>query len=281
MQIRKVTFCAVLAFALGLSSVAAAEQRLDWILQGGDSKGTFVNLDFVPGALGASVEQRIPIFGAANSLVLRGGAIAAVPLGNLQADVELRLLILMIGMSTGYRDVWRGQTFEQGEEDSRKARRVREASGDFSDVKYGFWEGRVGIVFPLNEYVLVLNSNQYRLSGQPENTFDFTTGIVHDGDYLKSDTTLYLKHPHFGGLGLSYQLLNFDYLGARRTQHNFGFQYVGRAGLVRRDDLIIFSLMFHNGGKVLGGFDNSDVYGMPILRGPIQALLAYRVVLDL
>jgi hypothetical protein len=39
--------------------------------------------------------------------------------------------------------------------------------------------------------------------------------------------------------------------------------------------------MFHNGGKVMGGYDNADVYGMPILRGPIQALLAYRVVLDL
>jgi hypothetical protein len=281
MQIRTVISCVALAIALALPVGVHADQRLDWILSSAGDDGTFATFDFVPGALGASVEQRIPIYAGANSLTLRGGAIGAVPFGNAQADVELRLVVLMLGMSGGYRDVWRGMEFDSGADMSRKARRELEAAGDFQSIKYGFWEGRAGIVFPFNEYVLLLNSQQYRLSGQPDRVFDWQNGIVHDGNYLRSDTTLYLKHPYFGGLGLSYQALNFPLDHKRYTQHNFGFQYLGRAGLVRRDDLIVFSLMFHNGGKVLGGYDNSDVYGMAILRGPIQALLAYRVVLDL
>lgn len=281
MPIRKVISCVVLALAMALPVGAHADQRLDWILSGAGDEGTYAVLDFVPGALGAAVEQRIPVYGGANMLTLRAGAIGAVPFGNAQADVEFRLLVLMLGMSGGYRDVWRGMEFLPDEDMSRLARRERDAAGNFESIKFGFWEGRLGIVFPFNEYVLLLNSQQYRLSSQPDRVFDYQTGIVHDGDYLRSDTTLYFKHPYFGGLGLTYQLLNFPLNYKRRNQHNFGFQYLGRAGLVRRDDLIVFSLMFHNGGKVLGGYDNDAVYGMPVLRGPIQALLAYRVIIDL
>jgi hypothetical protein len=281
MPIRMVISCVAFALAMSLPVGAHADQRLDWILTGAGDKGTYATFDFVPGALGAAIEQRVPVYGGANGLTLRAGALAAVPFGNAQADVEFRLVILMLGMSGGYRDVWRGMEFASGDDMSRMVRRERDAAGDFESIKFGFWEGRVGVVFPFNEYVLLLNSQQYRLSSQPDRVFDYQNGIVHDGDYLRSDTTLYLKHPYFGGLGITYQLLNFPLDDVRRNQHNFGFQYLGRAGLVRRDDLIVFSLMFHNGGKALGGYDNSDVYGMPMLRGPIQALLAYRVVLDL
>ena len=177
--------------------------------------------------------------------------------------------------------MWRGMQFEPGEKLTRKHRRRRQAGGDFESIKSGFWEGRAGIVFPLNDYALLLNTQRYRLTGQPDRVVDGGIGVIHDGNYPTSDTTLYLKHPSFGGLGLTYQAINFPLDAKRRTQHNFGFQYLGRAGLVRRDDVIIFSMMFHNGGKVLGGFDNADNYGAEILRGPIQALLAYRVVLEL
>lgn len=281
MQIRKVISCVAFALAITVPVGAHADQRLDWILSGAGDKGTYAVLDFVPGALGAAIEQRIPVYGGVNGLTLRAGALAAVPYGNAQADVEFRLVILMLGMSGGYRDLWRGMEFMPDEDMSRMARRERDAAGNFESIKYGFWEGRAGVVFPFNEYVLLLNSQQYRLSSQPDRVFDYQNGIVHDGDYLRSDTTLYLKHPYFGGLGISYQALNFPLNYKRYTQHNFGFQYLGRAGLIRDNDLIVFSLMFHNGGKALGGYDNSDVYGMPMLRGPIQALLAYRVVLDL
>jgi hypothetical protein len=39
-------------------------------------------------------------------------------------------------------------------------------------------------------------------------------------------------------------------------------------------------MLFH-AGDALGGYDNSDVYGMAVLRGPVAFTLAYRSVISL
>ena len=258
---------------------AAADQRQDWMLAAG-KPGTYLNLDVVFGALQAAVEQRINVFGGANTLTLRAGALAAIPYGSTQADADLRIVILNIGASVGAQDYWINQTFAKGVDPTRKLRREREASGDFDTQVFGFVEGRAGLVLPFNDYLLFNNVNAFRVMGTDDGTFDYQTGVVHNGNYLRSDFQLFVKDDDFGGLAPMFQILNFEYEDQRRTQLNFGFVFLSRAGLVSRDDLILFQMLFHAGDS-LGGYDNSDVYGMAVLRGPLSFTLAYRSVIAL
>jgi hypothetical protein len=258
---------------------ASAEQRKDWMLMAG-KPGTYLNLDIIFGAVQAGIEHRINIYGGANTLTLKASALAAIPYGSTQLDADIRLLILNLGVSVGAQDIWMNQTFAAGTEPNRKLRRERDASGDFDQAQYGFVEGRAGIVLPFNDYVLFNNVNSFRYMGADANTFDYQTGVVHDGNYLRSDFQLFFKHNDYGGLAPMFQILNFPYLNERRTQTNFGFVFVSRAGLVSRDDLILFQMMFH-AGDALGGYDNSAVYGMAVLRGPLAFTLVYRAVITL
>jgi hypothetical protein len=285
MKLRKVLGLGAVLAGLALSGLAllpmraAAEQRHDWMLAAGEP-GSYLNIDVVFGALQAAYERRINIFGGANTLTLRAGALAAIPYGSTQADADLRIVILNIGASVGAQDFWINETFAKGVVPTRKLRREREAGGDFDTQQFGFFEARAGLVLPFNDYLLFNNVNAFRVMGTKDGTFDYTSGVVHDGNYLKSDFQLFVKSDAFGGVGPMFQLLNFPYLGERRTQVNFGFMYVSRAGLVQRDDLILFQMLFHAGDS-LGGYDNSDVYGMAVLRGPLQFTLAYRSVISL
>jgi hypothetical protein len=279
MQLGRVTaaFATVLAVLLPLT--AAAEQRYDWLLSGPGAEGTFVNADVFFGGVQGGLEQRFDIYGGANQLVVRGSALAAIPFGSTQADADLRIVILNLGMSVGAQDVWRNQTFAANEPLTRKQRRQNEASGDFNSSTFGFWEGRVGLVLPFNDYVLFNNVNAFRFTGAPDRSFDNLIGIVHDGEYVRSDFQLFLKHKDFGGLAPVFQVLDFPLDGTRHTQLNLGFLLVTRAGLVGRDDLVVFQMLFHSGS--FGGYDNTDNYGMALLRGPATFTLAYRSVISL
>ncbi|HKU44763.1 MAG TPA: hypothetical protein VJR89_41675 [Polyangiales bacterium] len=279
MKLAKVLGYGVLLVGLLVPIQASADQRNDWMLQAG-KPGTYLNLDVIFGALQASLEQRINIFGGTNTLTLRAGALAAIPYGSTQVDADLRIVILNLGISAGAQDYWINQTFEAGQEPTRKLRREREAAGDFDTQVFGFFEGRAGIVLPFNDYLLFNNVNSFRVLSARKDTFDYATGVVHEGNYLRSDIQLFVKDDSFGGIGPMFQVLNFPYEGARRTQLNFGFVYLGRAGLVQRDDLILFQMLFH-AGDALGGYDNSNVYGMAVLRGPVMFTLAYRSVIRL
>jgi hypothetical protein len=279
MRLGKVLGLGAVLVGLMLPVRASAEQRHDWMLGAGDP-GSYLNVDVVFGALQATYENRMNVFGGANALTLKAGALAAIPYGSTQLDADLRIVILNIGASVGAQDFWINETFADGVTPTRKLRREREAAGDFNTQQFGFFEARAGLVLPFNDYVLFNNVNSFRVMGTKQGTFDYNTGVVHDGNYLKSDFQLFFKNEHIGGVGPMLQLLNFHYDGERRTQINFGLMYVSRAGLVQRNDLILFQMLFHAGDS-LGGYDNSDVYGMAVLRGPISFTLAYRSVINL
>lgn len=270
---------AVVAWVATLPLTAAAEQRYDWLLSAPGAEGTYLNLDVIFGGVQAGVEQRFDIYGQANQLTLRGSSLAAIPFGSTQLDADLRLVILTLGSSLGAADAWRSQTFAAGEPLDRKERRQREAAGEFESDVFGFWEGRAQLTLPFNEYVLFNNVNALRFTGARERTFDNLTGVVHDGEYFRSDFQLFMKHRDFGGLAPMFQVLDFPLDGSRHTQLNYGFLFVARAALVGRDDLVVFQMMFHT--DALGGYDNTDNYGMAILRGPATFTLAYRSVISL
>jgi hypothetical protein len=265
---------------LVLPLTAAAEQHQDWLLSGTPDPGTFVNLDVAFGGVQAGLEHRIDMYGKANQLTLRGSALAALPYGNAQLDADLRLVILFLGTSIGAQDVWRNQTFAPRDSLTRSVRLRRENAGQFDSDTHAFWEGRAQLVLPFNDYLLFNNVSSYRITGAPERTFDHQIGVVHDGNYLRSDFQLWIKHPEVGGIAPLFQLLNFPLDGVRHTQLNVGFIALSRAALVRRDDFVVFQMLFH-AGSALGGYDNREVYGLALLRAPITLTLAYRSVISL
>lgn len=279
MLLRRALWYGVVLGLLSMPLAAAADQPQDWMISA-TKPGTFVNVDAIFGAFQSSVEHRVNIFGNANQLTLRAGAMAAIPFGSTQVDADLRILVLTLGGSAGLTDVWRNQTFAAGEPLSRKQRREREAAGTMNSMEFGFIEGRAGLALPLNDYVVFNSVTSFRLSNANARSYDNLLGIVHDGNYLRSDIQLFFKHRRIGGLAPMAQLLNFPLDGQRHTQLNYGFAFVSRAGLTRRNDLILFQVLFHPSGE-LGGYDNSAVYGLATLRGPVTFTLAYRSVISL
>jgi hypothetical protein len=259
-----------------------ADQRQDWVIAAPEN-GTFVNLDFIIGALQAGIEHRMPVYGKANQLILRGSGLAALPFGQGQADVELRMLVLTLGTSAGYMSSWRNQTFALGEPLDRKERRERDSSGEFNTDSFGFWEGRATLALPFNDYVVFLTNNAYRITGATKRSFDNVTAVVDDGRFERTNFQLFFKHERLGGLAPTFEILNFPLDDHWHTQFNWGFQMVTRAGLVMRDDLIVFQMMFHSGKVFGGGYDNRDVYGnLPtVIRGPATFLLVYRSQIQL
>ena len=265
---------AALLVALALPTTANADQPSDWMI-GAPEEGTFLNLDFVVGALQSTVEHRIPVYGAANMFTLRGGGMVALPFTAGQADIEMRVLNLTLGVSGGGANVYRNMTFETEQPLHRKERRERDAAGEFNSESYGYFESRAGLAFLFNDYLVFNNVNAWRISGAPERSFDYLTNIVHDGSYVRSDFQLFVKHRDYGGVAPMVQMLNFPLDDEWRTQFNFGFFAATRAGLTGRDDLLALQMLFHV-HDVFGGYDNEDVYGWALLRGPISFLFVYR-----
>lgn len=268
----------VLALSL-LPLTAAAEQPRDWMVSAG-KPGTYANVDAVFGAFQGSLEHRINYYGAANQLTLRGSAIAALPFGSAQLDADLRIVVMTFGVSAGVTDVWRNQTFASDEPLTRKQRREREAAGDMDNMVFGWVEGRVGLALPLNDYMVFNSVAALRYTGSKERTFDNLLGVVHDGNFLRSNIQLFFKHKRIGALAPLVQILNFPLDGERRTQLNYGFTFVSRAGFTRRNDVFLLEVLVHPGGT-LGGYDNREVYGLATLRLPIAFTLAYRSVINL
>lgn len=279
MRVGRALVAAAFLVSLGSTRPAAADQPSDWMV-GAGSEGTFLNLDFVLGALQSSVEHRIPIYGQANMLTLRGGGLLAVPFTGGQADVDLRILNFTLGMSGGGSNVWRNMTFAPGEPLDRKERRERDAAGDFNSEAFGYWEGRAGLAFLFNDYVVFNNVNAWRITGAPDRSFDYLTNVVDDGRYVRNDFQLFFKHRDWGAIAPMFQILNFPLDDDWHTQYNFGFFAATRAGLTGRDDVIALQMLFH-WHAAFGGYDNDDVYGWAILRGPVTFLLAYRSQINL
>jgi hypothetical protein len=275
------TLCiALLALGWARPALVRADQRQDWILAAG-KEGNFVTLDLLFGGAQASVEHRHELYGSTNMLSLRAGALAALPFGSTQVDVELRMLNLTLGTSVGAQSVWRNQTFAPGASMTRKERREREAAGEFNTDNFFFWEGRAGLAFPFNDYVLLNQMTAWRLSGATDRSFNNVLGIVESGNTLKIDFQLFFKHEKFGGLAPMFQILGFDLDDDYRIQYNWGFMLVTRAGLVQRDDLIVWQMLFNTGPVFGGGYDNRDVYGSALFRAPLTFLLVYRSIIEL
>jgi hypothetical protein len=280
MRALRILASAALFYCVSVPVSASADQRQDWVLAAGDP-GTYATLDFIFGAVQAGLEHRMKIFNNANMFTVRGSGIAALPFGSSQADFELRIINLTLGTSVGYQSIWRNQSFAPGQPMDRKERREREAAGEFNNNAFPFWEGRASLAFPFNDYVLLNHVTAWRISDAADRSFNNLLNLVDDGEHVRLDFQLFFKHEDFGGFAPTFQIVSFELDNDWKTQFNYGFMLVTRAGLVQRDDLLLWQMNFHSGPVFGGGIDNRDVYGSALFRGPLTFLLVYRSVIDL
>ncbi len=275
----------VVALLFGVQGLLApsqgrADQPRDWPV-GPQPGGTYLNVDTVFPGMQAQVEHRTPIYGQANELTLKANTLLALPFLESQVDADLRLIVLSIGGSVGYRDTF--QTFQYGPGDdlSRLHRLDMQTGGNYKATQAGFGEARATLALPFNDNALLLSINGLRYEGGPDRIFDWRAGIVRDsGMIFKSDTSLFFKHRSLGAAGPMFEILDFPLDGVRHTQLNYGFTVVTRPGFLRKNDLFFLSMLF-NLGSTLGGYDNSKVYGTHIFYGAFTFQLAYRMVFEL
>jgi hypothetical protein len=250
-----------------------AEQPRDWMV-GPQPGGTLLNLDVVFPGIQAQLEHRVPIYGVVNELWLKANVLTALPFTESQFDVDLRLVVFSLGGSVGFRDNYRAMEFAPGERIDRTYRRSRELGGETNNVTNGFAEGRATLALPFNDSLVFLSINGLRYEGGPDRILDWRLGVVRDnGMYFNSNNTLFIKGRHWGGVGPQLQVLNFGFNGKRETQANYGFTFVTRPGLMRKNDIFFLSVLFH--------FDKEEAYGNHLFYAPMTFQLAYRMVFEL
>jgi hypothetical protein len=279
MRLRQALIFVSFLFVLGLPNLSRADQARDWMV-GPQPGGTVLNLDVVFPGVQAQVEHRIPVYGIANELWLRANALYLLPFYESQFDVDMRLVVLSLGGSVGYRNTFRGLEFRPGEPLDRQHRRSRELSGEYEGYDNGFGEVRATLSLPFNDHVVFQSINGLRFEGGPDRAFDWRLGVVRDsGMYFNSMSNLYLKGRSFGSLGPALQVLNFPLDGEHITQVNYGFTFVTRPGLRKDNDILFLSMLF-NFAKTDSGYSAGDVYGAHLFFGPWNFQLAYRMVFE-
>lgn len=258
---------------------ARAEQTRDFMISAGES-GTDVFVDTIlPGAQ-LTLEHREPIYQLANQLNLRASGLLTPAFFETQADVELRILVLTLGGTYGYRNLMSEQTFAEGEEFDRYARRIKFVNGEQTSDAFGFGEFRATLSLPINDYVVFNGINTFRFEGGHDRSFDWRNAIVRDSDMMfKSDLMLFFKHRDFGGLAPMVQIMNFSLNDERYTELNYGFLLATRPGFRRANDIFFVQFLFHP-GSTFGSYDNSEAYGNHLLFSPISLTIAYRVIFE-
>jgi hypothetical protein len=271
----------LMAAALTATNDARAEQRRDWMVAP-QPAGTYANVDVVfPGAQ-LMLEHRRSFYGVANELNIKASILPTIVFMESQLDADFRLVVLSLGGSVGFRDVFHNITFGPGETNyDRVARRSVDLGGSYTNQFSTFGEGRATLSLPLNDNMVFLSVNAVRFESGPDRTFDWRLGIVRDsGMQFRSDTTFFLKHRSFGAIGPQVQILNYALNGLRNTQVNYGFTFTTRPGMRARNDIFFLSVLFGMGGTV-NGVPTENIYGNHLFKLPVTFQLAYRTVFEI
>src|SRR5206468_590166 len=93
---------AIAAVSVLARASVRAEQTRDWMIAA-PQNGTDAFVDVILPGVQVGLEHKLPIYGQANQLTLRGNALYALSFYESQADVELRMLVLTLGASGGFR----------------------------------------------------------------------------------------------------------------------------------------------------------------------------------
>jgi len=265
-------------FVCLVSETLSAQQPRDFMVNN-QPGGTYLNLDaVVPGAQ-VLLEHRIPIYGRLNEFAVRANTLLTLLLYESQFDADLRVIVLTVGGGVGYRNTFRNLSFDEDEAVDREYRRHKEYYGYYDDQDWWFVEGRINLDLPFNDNILFHNVNTIRYEARPQTSFDWRTGLVHDGTFFRSDIILFFKHRDYGALAPMAQVLSFDVQAESTQILNYGFFAVTRPGFRRSNDIVMLNVLLY--GTTLGGADYSKVYGIHDLFLPLTFTLAYRAILEL
>lgn len=268
----------LLLAGLLLPMAAHAGQPRDWVLRQ-RPEGTVANVDVVFPGFGTSLEYRKAIYGGANELLLRSEILAIVPLSEMLLEAELRILVFTIGVTGGIRDTYRNLDMSKEPDLTRDNRARIEKAGGTDNALWGWGELRLRLTLPMNEYLVIDHITALRKEGRPDRTFDWRSGIVHDGEILKSTTWMALKHRDWGAVAPLFQVVQASLGDRTQTFLNYGLALITRPGLFRRNDLALLEMIF-NLGPEFGGDDATNYYGIHSLDAPFVVRTGYRVVFD-
>lgn len=286
-------------------SGAQADQPRDWMI-GPATEGGKINVDMLYPGLQVGYEHTIPIYGQANSLTLRGSSLLTAAFNDVRADAELRIVLITLGASVGYRDNWRTHIYRADQPVDRAARRTTDNTAGFEGELFnhgredwGYIEARIGLALPFNDHLVYSGTTAFLFEDREPRSLDWRNGVVRSADMLvRSEHFLLGHHRKFGGFGPLFQILNYELGSTRTTQLNYGFMFVGRPGFTRDNDLVLFQMLFHFGDS-LGGDDNRQYWGAHNIysssttlvsdkglkfgnsRVPLSFLIAYRMVFNL
>jgi len=269
--------CAALAL-LWPGAQARAQQRQDYMFDF-QPEGTNLLIDYFGTGAMLTLEQRQRIYAESNDFTAATTVVAAYPLGEAVARLDLRILFLSLGGTLAYRAVWRDLSFEPGEDSycedcDRVARRRRDSLFGRSPGtdSYPYAELRGTLLFPFNDYVVAATTGALRYEGRRDRSYDwFYTSIYDRGVLGRWETQLYVKHRDWGGMGPYLQLLSLPRGSQHETQWAFGFNAVTRLGLLPRNDLLFLTFLIRPG---------DGIYGQHNYFSPVRALLIYRMTVE-
>lgn len=256
-----------------------ADQRRDFMLTE-LTEGDRLVLDYYGTGAQVSMVRRRGFYSHANDYSLRVSSLLAYSLGQVSATASLRVLAFELEGTVGYRTVWRNLSFEPGEHSyckdcDRPARRARDPLFGNSDSTdhFPFAQGTLTLYAPFNEYFVLTSFVALRYEGLRDRSYDWFFADIHDsGMMVDWELTAFVKHRHWGGIGPYLQLVSLPRAGHHESEFAFGFNAVGRFGLVHRNDMLFFTFLMRPG---------DGNYGVHSYFAPIRALIVYRLTLPL
>jgi hypothetical protein len=279
MKMRGVLLCVLAVIMLSVQS-ARADQARDWPLNS-SPPGTFAHIDYLGAGGQLSIEHRQPFYGGANVLTLNGSTLVGQYFGQVQASAALRVLILEVVGSVGYRTLWRNLAFQAGENGAyckdcdRPARREADPIFDPTSghAKYPYAEAGVGLFLPLNNNMVFGSQFLAHYEDSPDRSYDQLFAYIHDGGLLWiSETTMFFKHKDWGAIGPYLQIISMPRAGRYETEVAAGFNALTRVGLITRNDVLVASLLVRPG---------DGVYGQHWYYWPARLILDYRITFEL
>ena len=126
---------------------------------------------------------------------------------------------------------------------------------------------------PFNENVVMQSLASVRYEDRHDRSYDWFFASIYDKGILgRWETTLYIKHRDWGGIGPYVQLLMMPREGEHVAQWAAGFNAVARLGLINRNDMLLLTFLMRPGDGIYGHHD---------FHMPVRSLLIYRILLEL
>lgn len=270
---------ATLWLSLDASPVHAGQPR-DWVFSTPPA-GPRLLLDYFGTGAQATLQYNLPVYGKLNTLTTAVSTLVAYPSAEVVARADLRVLFLSVGMSAGYRALWRNLSFEPGQGDAycsdcdrgarRKLDRIFQRSQ--STDRFALFEGRVSLFAPFNKHLVLTSTLAQRYEGRRDLSFDWFFTNIHDGGWnTRWEANLFLRHRDWGAIAPYAQMMRLPRGSRRDVEWAFGFNALMRLGLIRRNDLLLLTFLTRPSDRY---------YGQHSYFLPARALLVYRAVIDL